>query len=423
MSVIRNSFNNKLAKLWDSYSNLINDRTRSEKIPLGRSEIWKDKFFTEIVKLILPTGSITLVASLIIEFRDHNHLTAFADIIAFVLIIIVVLSKKISIEWKKLFGLSILVAFSIMKITTLSSLMLGTIYLLTFSVFATLLFNKKVAYLSVLINALICIGFTMAQMKGFPMHKLNMLNSDISNRWMLFTLNIVFVNLLIVSVILHIINGFEKTIEESEKLSSKLQEEIKEKVAHELLLQESATHYKSLFYFNPFPILIYDPSNLQLLNVNKAAIDRYKYPRSEFLNMKINILASCDENEFKSKLQDDHAHQMDTHYDKNGGKIMADIHVSNIKLNGKWVRVAIVRDITAETEYIATIARKRKKMREIAYMQAHVLRNPLSQILGITQLIKAGSMEATDLEKSISYLITSAEKLDVVVSDIIKQTE
>lgn len=423
MRVIRNSLNENVVRLWNSYSNVINARTSSEKTSRSIGEIWKDRFFTEIVKFVLPTGSITLTASVIVEYRNNNHLTAVADILAFMSIILVVLNKKISIRFKKIFGMCILVAFSIMKITTLYSLMLGTIYLLVFSILATLLFSKRIAYLSVAINALICTGFTVAQMEGFPMHKLNILNSDISNRWTLFTLNIIFVNLLIVSVILYITNGFEKTIEKSEKLSAKLQLEIKEKIARQKLLQESTTHYKSLFFFNPFPILIYDPASLQLLNINKAAINRYGYPKLEFLKMKINVLANCDENEFKGRLQDDYAHQMDTHYDKNGGKIMADIHVSSIKLNGRWVRIAIVRDITAETDYIATIARKRKKMREIAYMQSHIIRNPLSQILGITQLIKAGPMENTDFEQSIKYLIISAEKLDVVVTDIIKQTE
>ncbi len=72
MSVIRYSLNNSLAKLWNGYSNPINTRTRSKKLPRNRCELWKDKFFTEIVKLILPTGSLTLIASLIIGFRAHN---------------------------------------------------------------------------------------------------------------------------------------------------------------------------------------------------------------------------------------------------------------------------------------------------------------------------------------------------------------
>lgn len=419
----RNLLPDSLRNLWNSYSNLIIDRNPSEKKNRSLSEVWKDKFFVQLVKFVLPAGTLTLIASFLVSYQNINYVTAITDVGAFVLVILVVLNKRISIKTKKIFDMSILVTFSLVKIVTLYSLMLGTIYLLVFSVIATLLFSKKAAYLSVGINALICIGSTVLQMEGFPMHKVNISNADISNRWALFTLNIIFVNLVIVSVILYIVDGFEKTIEKTEKLYKKLQLEVSEKISKEKLLKESTTHYKSLFFFNPFPILIYEPDGLRILNVNKAAINRYGYTKQEFLNMAINILANCSEDEFKSKLQDDHAHQMDTHRDKNGKKIMADIHVSNIKLNGSWLRLAIVRDITAETEYIATIARKRKKMREIAYMQAHVIRNPLSQILGITQLLKAGQMEAIDLELSLTHLISSAEELDLVVTDIIKQTE
>ena len=423
MKVIRTLPNDNLKNLWNSYCNFILDRNPSEKINRNRSEIWKDKFFVQLVKLVLPAGALTLLASLFIGERNVNISTASTDIAAFVLIVCIVLSKGLSIRTKKIIGMAILVTFSLIKMVTLSSLMLGTIYLLVFSVIATLLFNKRAAYLSVVINALICITFTIMQMEGFPMHKVNITNSDISNRWALFTLNIIFVNLVIVSVILYIVDGFERTIEKAERLSTKLQLEISEKIAREKLLKESTTHYKSLFFFNPFPILIYEPSSLRVLNVNKAAISRYGYTKQEFMGMTVNTLANCELDEFRDRLQDDHAHQMDTHTDKHGKKIMADIHVSNIKLNGTWVRLAIVRDITAETEYISTIARKRKKMREIAYMQSHVIRTPLSQILGITQLLKAGPMEALDFELSISHLINSAEELDLVVTDIIKQTE
>lgn len=410
-------------KLWDSYINFIQDRTRSERIDRSRSEIWKDKFFTEIAKFVLPIGLITLTAAVAIEYADGHYKTVLVDVISFIAIVIVIITKKLKIQAKKIFGMAILVAFSLMKISTLYSLTLGTMYLLVFSIIATLLFNKRAAYLSVLINAVICIAFTIGQMEGFPMHKVNISNSDMSSRWALFTLNIIFVNLVIVVVILSITDGFEKAMEKAERLASKLRQEVSEKAIKEKLLQESSTHYRSLFFFNPFPILIYDPVSLRVINVNKAAIQLYGYSKQEFLEININLVANCTEAEFRDKLNNGNAHQVDSHSTKDGAKIMADIHVNSIKLDGRSVRVAIIRDITAETSYMATIARKNKKMREIAYMQSHVIRNPLSQIMGITELLQDGVMDDDDFQKLLSYLINSAKELDLVVTDVIRQTE
>ncbi len=313
--------------------------------------------------------------------------------------------------------------FSVLKMVTLHSLMFGAIFLLLLSLFITLLFNKKMAYLSVLVNALVCILFGIVWTKAYPLYEPEPLNDGILDKWMLYTFNFVFSNLVMVSVVLYIINGFEKTIQKSEKLYLKLQLEVQEKIAKENLLQESITHYKSLFFFNPLPMLIYEPTTLQLLYVNKSAINCYGYTKRELLEMKVNGLLQCKEEVFRSKIRRDYVHQTDTHFNKNGEHIMVDINASNIKLNGAWVRLAIVRDITQEVEHIAAIENKNKKMEEIAYLQSHVIRNPLSKILGILKLLNAGPVDTVELEQCLAYLMLSAEELDTVVVNIVRQTE
>lgn len=412
-----------LKNLWRRYIVFIHNRTRSEKKDQDRNQIWKDRFFTEIIKFALPTGAISLIASILIECYHNNYLTAIIDFVAFTSIIFVLLHTKIPIRYKKFFGVTVMVLFSVLKIVTLHSLMFGTIFLLLLSIFVTLLFNKKTAYLSVAVNAFICITFNIALIKGFPMHDLDLLNYDIPDRWMLYTFNFVFSNLVMVSIILYIVSGFEKTILKSENLYLKLHQEIQEKIAKENLLQESLTHYKSLFFFNPLPMLIYDPVSLRLLHVNKSAIKCYGYTRKEFFGMKVNYLVQCAEDTFRNKIRKDYVHQKDIHFNKNGQHILVDINASNIRLNGSWVRLAIVRDITAESEYITAIEKKNEKMREIAYLQSHVIRGPLSRILGITNLLRSESIDETELDQFLCYLTHSAQELDSVIANIVKHTE
>jgi|GEM_PF-945735 len=416
---IVNNFN----YLWRRYTNFINKRTLSKKTDRSRNEVWKDRFFTQIIKFAVPTGIVSLLASVTIEYQNENYLTAIIDLAAFGLVLYLIFHQRISIQSKKYFGVLIMIIFSILKIFTLQSLMLGSIFLLLLSLFVTLLFNKKIAYLFVVVNAIICISATMALMQNSPTFQSNLVNDSHPHRWMLYTFNFIFANLVIVSVVLYITNGFQKTIEKLANLHLKLYREVEEKTAKEALLQESITHYKSLFFFNPLPILIYDPKTLRLLYVNKSAIDCYGYTKREFLEMKVHQLLRCKEEAFRNKIRRDFVHQTDQHYRKSGESIAVDINASNIRLNGSWVRLAIIRDITAEQEYIAAIENKNEKMREIAYLQSHVIRNPLSRILGIVKLLNHEPIDDPELNQFLSYLTHSAEELDTVIGNIVKQTE
>lgn len=423
MNNIANMVFNLFDYQWRKYTVFINKRTRSNKKDRTRSEIWKDKFFTQIVKFAVPTGIISLISSIIVEYNNDSELTAIIDTVAFVTVIYIMLHKKLSIQFKKLFGSLALVIFATLKIATLNSLLLGTIYLLLLSIIATLLFNKRTAYLSIAVNALICIGFAVAMFLGFQMHRLDMENGNIISRWFLFIFNFTFANLVIVSIIIYIIDGFEKTIEKAELFQLKLKNEISEKIAKELLLRESITHYKSMFLLNPLPMLIYDPNSLEFLQINRSAINCYGYTKREFLAMKINQLLQMDEDSFKNTKQHGSEYQTGKHYHREGNCIIVDINESSIMLNGTSARLSIIRDITAENEYISAIEGKNEKMREIAYLQSHVIRKPLSSILGIINLLDMETIEDPDLKEFLSYLKISADELDVVISKIVKHTE
>jgi len=63
------------------------------------------------------------------------------------------------------------------------------------------------------------------------------------------------------------------------------------------------------------------------------------------------------------------------------------------------------------------IAVKNDKLSEIGFMQSHVIRKPLANIIGL-----AGIMSETDLDESqksiMEKMLSSAEELDLVVREI-----
>jgi len=64
-----------------------------------------------------------------------------------------------------------------------------------------------------------------------------------------------------------------------------------------------------------------------------------------------------------------------------------------------------------------------EKMREIAYLQSHVIRNPLSKILGIAKLMQHETNSNNDFAQYLNYLLASAEELDSLVAGIVNKTK
>ena len=82
---------------------------------------------------------------------------------------------------------------------------------------------------------------------------------------------------------------------------------------------------------------------------------------------------------------------------------------------------AFIRDITDRKQYISAIEEQNIKLREIAWTQSHVVRAPLSRIMGIVDIIN--NYPPADTRQMLTDLTASAEELDVVVRNIVRKTE
>jgi PAS domain S-box-containing protein len=79
-------------------------------------------------------------------------------------------------------------------------------------------------------------------------------------------------------------------------------------------------------------------------------------------------------------------------------------------------------DLTESLERIRKIEVQNKALKDIAWAQSHLVRAPLANILGLTELLKDNINSDTENAKLIDYLRESAEKLDAVINDIVNKT-
>lgn len=195
-------------------------------------------------------------------------------------------------------------------------------------------------------------------------------------------------------------------------------------------LAESEKKYSELFHLSPVPMWVFDTETFEFLNVNKAAIRHYGYSRTEFLSMTLvdirpplEITAlemAVNESGDKSQLV---LQGIFTHRKKNGDIIRVDIQSNPIHYRGKLAAVVLANDVTERINYIKAIEEQNEKLREISWIQSHIVRAPLARIMGLVPLLMDMQQQnEDDKEKMLEYLLLSANELDELIKNITDKT-
>jgi PAS domain S-box-containing protein len=194
-------------------------------------------------------------------------------------------------------------------------------------------------------------------------------------------------------------------------------------------LRESEKRYSDIFDLSPLPMWIVELDTLKFLDVNKATVYNYGYSREELLSMTLRDIRPADdiarlERVIKEgkKQSKPHTHDVTMHIKKNGEQINVDVQYAQINFKGVLANIAIVNDITERLNYIKTIEAQNENLKEISWMQSHVIRAPLSRIMGLIPLIIDSKSSNADKEVMLNYLEVSANDLDDVIKSITDKT-
>jgi PAS domain S-box-containing protein len=91
--------------------------------------------------------------------------------------------------------------------------------------------------------------------------------------------------------------------------------------------------------------------------------------------------------------------------------------------SGEPIRmIGAMQDISERLTYMREIEAQNEKLNEITWMQCHIVRAPLTKILGLAELL-ANLEEDPKKTELLSHLMHSAFQLDDIIKDIIKKTE
>lgn len=94
-------------------------------------------------------------------------------------------------------------------------------------------------------------------------------------------------------------------------------------------------------------------------------------------------------------------------------------HVMNY--NGKKSTLVLIDDITENLKHLKSIEKQNETLREIAWMQSHVVRAPLARIMGIIHLINDSSV-IEEKGELLKYILDSAIELDAIIKEIVNKS-
>lgn len=414
-------------KVWYRYKQFV--EAAVSKTALETKDIYylQERLFINIILYSLPLSLIAVIPTAIIAHQQGAQFLPYVYISAIGIISAVSLSRSLSLRFRKGFLVVFLYAMSILLIAALGSFSIGSIYLLALSVLVALIFSKRVVYTSLLTNIAIYVIFGCIVYTRY--FDLSVVHHYTINMWIAYSFNFLFLNLLVIIQVRYIVNGLKVTILQEVRLHQDLQAEMSENVSINKALRESEEHYKSLFLLNPSPMWIYDADNLMILQVNDAAVRRYGYSRVEFLGMNIeDVRPSSKIPELHKILRQKKSPEPDCvvntqHQTKNGEVFYVDVQCIKIPFNGKNARLVISTDVTAQFEHALAIENQNAKLRDIAFMQSHIVRAPLARIMGLMSLILPGPDVVTQDKKLFEFLDVSVKELDDVIRAIVSTSE
>ena len=206
--------------------------------------------------------------------------------------------------------------------------------------------------------------------------------------------------------------------------------DITERKLSELKLTESEKRYSDLFHLSPLPMWVYDLKTMAFLDVNEAAICHYGYSREEFVSMTIKDIRrkeDADQIEQYVRSQKDQRlvryEKFFRHCTKDGRVIDVDIQSTSLCYKRKEARLVLANDVTERLKYVKAVEEQNQRLKEISWMQSHLVRAPLTKIIGLIGLLRDRQESLTEKEKMLDYLLSAANELDSIIGSINSKSE
>lgn len=202
--------------------------------------------------------------------------------------------------------------------------------------------------------------------------------------------------------------------------------DITEKKANQKALEESELRFSQVFKENVSPMLLIDPKNGYVQDANLAASKFYGFEIHDFKDkniLDINYTFQMNLDQLKLVTQQvmkygsgkfEFIHQLNS-----GDFRDVEVFCSKITYDDKDLVHEIIQDITERNSYQKAIEKQNETLREISWVQSHIIRAPLAKIMGLVHiLIEEKDNYDFSSDFILNAVLEAANELDQVIRDI-----
>lgn len=111
-------------------------------------------------------------------------------------------------------------------------------------------------------------------------------------------------------------------------------------------------------------------------------------------------------------------------YDFENQKKYFEVNMTPIIVEGKIIGAAAMAfDNTIMTKYLMAIEDQNARLKEIAWIQSHIVRAPLARLMGLVDLLQHDEIDSLDTKLILQSINSSASELDDVIRETVKKTD
>lgn len=201
--------------------------------------------------------------------------------------------------------------------------------------------------------------------------------------------------------------------------------DITDRKNYEKRLLESETRYKSIFEESSMPMLIIDPVNGRLFDVNKASLAYYGYTKEQMLAMSITDINTLSLEQIVKEMREARQQKKFLFYFKHkiaSGEIRdVEVHSGPVIINGRSYLFSIIQDISIQKrqeEELQVLTSSLLKAQEIAHLGSWELDMESGKMVWSEELYKIYGYEPHSFEPTVNSFFESvhSDEKDHIIS-------
>lgn len=221
--------------------------------------LWRERTLVIVLWAMAGFGLINYIPSAIAFAQREQWLIVATYSFSFLLLLTLIFLKKADYRLRAGLTVGLVLAVGVSNIYTIGNFGSGKIILFLFAMLSAIFFGLRYGFLAVGLNLLIMASLTLIIGEKLPAWQTLIKTSSLETNWVLASISMAILSSLGIAALGVVVKGLVQSLQTSDRLSARLEQDIAEREMVLAKLRESEQRFKTMAEFFPLPTLILSP--------------------------------------------------------------------------------------------------------------------------------------------------------------------